>query len=539
MRNKKYLFAIAALFFCGSGSAQTLTTSNITSPVISATHAQMTSGTLAGSQLDAPLATFTASGTRYWLATSWALSGGLKQSTVAGNLDSPYSAVRWTKDTCHRGSNNYCVNGFYTAFTTIIPTDVVDLWFMGVYQTDVTGANLLAFIHEEQVGNSGGTSSNREGLTRIGLAWSSDFGNNWTYLGRIISPYGDPQPFNIEGAPYIVKDGYFYVYFTDSLTGAPDAMGIGIARASVADVIAAAQAGSLGNSLWHKYYNGSFNQPALGGQSSPIAPWGITHTQAVHSSYTGKYYLALSSMAWKDANGNPVDTTVKLYESTDAINWSPSFVVADEPGASQRPNGGYQYCTLTDPNGGLNGEVGQYIYVYCEKDPLADQSNFALYRWEVNLGPSIDSYRQSVDFSSSQSPVWFYQYGGTGPLPGMSWQSPYWVGTDPWARIYPDSLHPGTSQIPVLKWVAPKAGTIFIGGTVRKADPTCGDGVSASLVHNGTQIFSASLTYDDTVGQSPNMYQTVAAGDGLFFMISANNNNYCDMTRWDPSITYQ
>jgi hypothetical protein len=492
----------------------------------------MTSGTLAGSQLDAPLATYLSSGTRYWLATSWALSGGLKQSLIRGDLDKPYSAIGWTKDTCHRNSNNYCVNGYYTAFTTIVPTDVVNLWFLGVYQTDATGANLLAFIHEEGVGNTGGTASNREGLTRIGLAWSSDFGNNWTYLGRIISPYGDPQPFNIQGAPYLVKDGYFYVYFTDSA-------GIGIARARIADVIAAAQVGNVGNGIWQKYYNGSFSQPALGGQSSPIAPWGITHTQAVHSSYTGKYYLALTFMAWPDANGNPINTSVKLYESADAINWSPSFVVADEPGVSQRPNGGYQYCTLADPNGGLNGEVGQYFDIFCEKDALSDQSNFALYRWKVNLGPSIDSYRQSADFLSSQGPIWFYQYGGTGVLPDMSWQGSYWVGTDPWTRIYPDSLHPGAGQVPVLKWVAPKAGTVFIGGTMRKADPTCGDGVSASLVHNGTQIFSANIAYNDTVGQSPNLYQTVAAGDGLFFMVSSNGNNYCDSTRWDPSITYQ
>ncbi|GLQ45751.1 hypothetical protein GCM10007862_08020 [Dyella lipolytica] len=466
---------------------------------------------------------------------------------LQGSLDSPYTAVPWTKDTCHRASNNYCVNGSYTAFTNIVPTDVVDLWFVNVYQTDTTGTNLLGFIHEEQVGNSGGTSSNQEGLTRIGLAWSSDGGNDWTYLGRIISPYGDVQPFNIEGAPFIVKDGYFYVYFTDSVTGVPPPAnncttgypcviteGIGVARASVNDVIAAAQAGNVGNNLWQKYYNGSFSQPGLGGQPSPIAPWGITHTQAVHSSYTGLYYLALSSMAW-----GGVDTTVKLYESSDGINWSPSYVIADETAATQRPNGGYQYCSLMDPNGATNGEVGQYFYVYCEKDPLADQSNFALYRWEVNLGPSIDSYRQSSDYSTTQGPVWSYQYGGNGPLPDMTWQGTYWVGTDSWARIYQDAMHPGTAEIPVLKWVAPKAGTVFIGGTVRKADPTCGNGVNASLVHNGTQIFSASIAYADTVGQSPNMYLNVAAGDGLFFMVSPNSNNYCDMTRWDPSITYQ
>lgn len=547
MRNTFFL-AIIATIFCSVASAQTLTTSNITSPVIVSTHAQMTSGTLSGTQLDAPISTYQAGGARYWFATSWALSGGLKQSMLEGSLDNPYTTVAWTKDTCHRSSSNFCINGPYTAFTTINPSDAVDLWFVNLYQPQPASGELLAFIHEEQVGNSGGTSDNREGLTRIGLAWSSDGGNNWIYLGRIISPFGDVQPFNIEGAPYIVKDGYFYVYFTDSLTGAPtpanncaqpgdpctQTMGIGVARASVSDVIAAARAGSVGTNLWQKYYNGSFSQPGLGGQPSAIAPWGITHSQAVHSSYTNKYYLALTFMAW-----GGIDTSVKLYESTDGVAWTPSYVVADETAATQRPNGGYQYCSLADRDGAANGEVGQYFYIYCEKDPLPDQSIFALYRWEVNLGPSIDAYRQSTDYSASQGPVWSYQYGGAGPIFDMTWQGTYWVGTDSWARIYQDTMHPGTAQVPILKWVAPKAGTVFIGGTVRKADPTCGDGVNASLVHNGTTIFSAAIASDDTVGQSPNMYQTVAAGDGLFFMVSSNSNNYCDMTRWDPSITYQ
>jgi hypothetical protein len=530
-----FLLILAGTFISQVSRAQVVTASNITSPVISATHTQMTSNTLAGTQLDAPISTYTVVGTRVWIASEWNLSGGIKHSMLQGSLNSPYATQAWTKDTCHRGSNNYCVNGPYTAFTSIVPSDVRELWFVNLYQPQPNDGELLAFVHEEGAGGTGGVPGNLEGKTRIGLAWSSDNGNNWTYLGRIISPYGDPQPLNIQGAPYIVKDGYFYVYFTDSLSGTSSgSLGIGVARASVNGVIAAAKMGNLGTNLWQKYYNGSFSQPALGGISTPIGPWGITHTQAVHSSYTNKYYLALTFMAWSGGN-----TSVKLYESTDAVTWTLSYTLADETAASQQTNGGYQYCSMVDRDGLPNGEVGQYFYVYCEKDPLADQSNFALYRWKVNLGTSIDAYRQSADFSTTQGPVWWYQYGGYGPLPNMTWQGTYWNGLDPWTRIYPDSMHPGTAELPVLKWVAPKAGTVFIGGTVRDADPTCGDGIGASVVHNGTQIFSASIANGDTVGQSPNMYETVAAGDGLFFIINPNSNNYCDMTRWDPSVTYQ
>jgi hypothetical protein len=535
-RGVKVFLALVMTLGAGIASGQVITSSRITSPVVSATHLQMTSAALAGTQLDGPLSTYTVLGTRYWLASEWG-SGVIKQSLLQGGVDSPYAAQGWTKNTCNRGNGGYCISGPNAAFTTIVPSDVVSLWFMNLYQPQPNDGSLMAFIHEERTANSGGVSGNQEGKTRIGLAWSNDNGNTWNYLGRIISPYGDVQPLNIQGAPYIVKDGYFYVYFIDSLAGASTGTnGIGVARASVSSVIAAAKAGNLGINLWQKYYNGSFSQPGLGGMSSPIAPWGITHTQAVHSSYTGKYYLPLTFMAWSGGN-----TSIKLYESTDAVNWTLSMTIADETAATQRPNGGYQYCSAVDHDRAVNGEVGQHFYLFCVKDPLPDQSNFALYRWEVNLGTPIDSYRQSSDFSSTQGPVWWYQHGNStgGPIFNMSWSSFHWSGADTWSRIYSDTMHPGAIDVPVLKWVAPKSGTVSIGGTVRDADPNCGDGISASLVHNGTQIFSASIANGDTVGQSPNLQQSVVAGDGLFFIVSPNGNNSCDMTRWDPSITYQ
>jgi hypothetical protein len=127
----------------------------------------------------------------------------------------------------------------------------------------------------------------------------------------------------------------------------------------------------------------------------------------------------------------------------------------------------------------------------------------------------------------------------------------HWKGSTQWTLIFSDYLHPGEpsyglDSVPILKWVAPKAGTISIGGTVRKLDVSCGDGVSASIVHagnSGGEIFRAdNIQYDDAVGESidPSLaVRWVDEGDGIFFMIWGRGNNYCDSTYWNPSIAYQ
>lgn len=546
------MFMSLALAACWSPATAT---SFVTSPVIVAPHTQMTAGSLHETQLDAPISTYTVQGNRYWLSSQWDRGAGkISHSIHGGGLDAPYAQHLWTKDTCARSSQGYCVSAPGYAFTQLAHTDVVNLWFVSLYQPQpVDDGELLALIHEESVGMTGGTEQNREGKTRIGLAWSEDHGNTWSYLGRIISPYGDPQPHNIQGAPYVIKDGYFHVYFVDKVTTANGVHdGIAVARASVASVLQAARAGSLGSGLWKKYSNGSFTTDALGGVSSPIAPWGITHTQAAYSTHTGKYYLPLTFMTWPDGAGGRVNSSVKLYESSDAVTWSasPALVLADEAPATLRAAAGYQYCSVADRDGAPNAQVGANFYVYCMKDAYLYSTNFALYRWQVMTDPiGGHVFRQSADFSSSQGPYWQYLRGdGTGPLQAMTWNAGgYWVGTDAYARVLSDGFHTGSTQMPVAAWVAPRTGTVRIEGTARSANPSlganglpnCGDGFSVGITHNSTAIGSVNIAAANTVGASFSLSRAVTAGDGLFFIAAPGANNYCDSVRFDPSIRYE
>jgi len=545
------MLLLAWLTLSATAHAQIATSTRASSPIIVAEPAQMTAGPLAETQLDASMSTYSVLGTRYWLTSQWDWEGKITHSVHQGDLANPYNATLWTKDTCARNASGYCVNGPGYAFTEVVPEDVVSLWFVNLYQPQpVDDGEMLAFIHEERVGNTGGIEGNQEGKTRIGLAWSTDHGNTWKYLGRIISPYGDPTPHNIQGFPYVVKDGYFYAYYVDKVLAAGSVQsGIAVARASVDSVLAAARSGSAGVNLWKKY-DGQFVSPGLGGQATAIAPWGITHSQAIYSNHTGKFYLPLTFMTWLGGDGQRINSSVKIYESQDAINWNPSpfLVLADEAADTLRPNSGYQYCSVVDRSGSPNAIAGQYFYVYCMKDPYARSSNFGVYRWEVNVGTSVDAFRQSSDFSNAQGPYWQYLRGdGTGPLTHMTWQGIYWTGLDPFTLIDNNKFHPGSSEMPVLAWVAPRNGTVRIEGTLRSGhpsvdsagNPNCGDGVGLSLVHNSNQIFNTTLAPADTVGKSVATTRTVVQGDGLFFILAPGANNYCDSTRLDPSVIYQ
>jgi hypothetical protein len=515
------------------------------SPIITANFTQLTQAPLGGSMIDGPVSAYP--GGQYWLSSHFNHSGpggGIKHALMSGNPDSPYNTVAWYKETCVRDPTTYyCVPGTlgapaFTGFSGL--TNVVELWFTNLYHPAGT-TEYLAFIHEERVGFSGGVPGNQEGQTRIGLAWSTDGGNTWTYLGRIISPYGDPQPFNIQGTPYVIKDGYFYVYFVD--LDAAGGGGVAVARANVDSVITAARAGTLGSNLWKKYKNGNWTSNALGGEpsfpTSPATMWGITHTQAARSSYDGKYYMPLTFMTWSGIN-----TSVKLYQSTDGLSYTPFMTLVEEGATTQGPSSGYQYCSVVDVNGAGNAEVGQKFHVYCVKWANAPVvgSNAGLYRWTINLGPHGDYYRQSSDFSSAQGPRWLYRHGSS--FTNMAWDataSVWRAANDSMDLITSQGFHPGTNENPALTWVAPKAGTVRISGTVRDGDPSCGDGGNASIVHNSTFLYGQDWANGNTVGvYSHDILRTVAPGDGLFFMVGKGPaNSYCDYTLWDPSIEYQ
>ncbi|RQP19895.1 MAG: LamG domain-containing protein [Parapedobacter sp.] len=311
--------------------------------------------------IDAPLSSWVKDGTRYWMhSDAW---GEYHQKT-SGSADNPLATPVFNKNRSELFVNNDDING--------------KPWIMSLYHDSFGG--LLAFLHMEFV--SAGGSDNKG---RISLAYSTDNGDTFRYLGEIISPYEDPDLEGgfLQGAPYFVKDDYFYCYYNEHGT-------TNVARAPVADVITAARAGNI--SPWMKYYNGGFSEAGLGGNRSPIVAThgdnvpGISHTNAAYSTYDGLYYLVMTSMNWFGE-----ETYVRLWQSADGITWRLYKVLANEATTAYPENSGWQYATIVDEEGEENATVGQRFFVYCG-NRTSDPANMSIKRWTVDLSDGPVGY---------------------------------------------------------------------------------------------------------------------------------------------------
>ena len=331
----------------------------VSDPVLVASHAQIAAVSPPGVPiLDAPPVSFIVGGERRWLvsAVKWFQNPDLTDdfhvyhSLVSGSLEHPFQQLLSTKQQWDVFTSTAGFPGRW--------------WIVNTYQDS---AGILAFVHVEFA--DGLTSNGAKlqfGRARLGLAWSTDGGASFRYLGNIVVPRNDPADFNVEGAPYVIKEGQFHVYFRDY-------DGISVARAPVADVIAAAQNGAT--PTFQKWDNGSWT-PGIGGSASPLSLTGISHSDAAYSTRTGKYYLATTTQK----NGSE-PSRIQLYQSDDAIQWE----LAQSLFPLHAAGLGWQYLSIVDASGSDNGSVGERFYIYCGKDPINTASS-ELYRIEVNLG---------------------------------------------------------------------------------------------------------------------------------------------------------
>ena len=382
-RSKKILSAaLAALLLAGAAAPRAAAYSQ-SGPLKVATAADV--NRMGADFVDGPWSSWTAGDTRYWLSSdNW----GKYHHLCAGPVDQPVTDVVYAKKTTARTFTNaaafdlgrkirgedYCVN---------MP------WFMNIYKD--SGGGLLAFLHIEnyqeirrpgcgilqpaydwmrrifyplpRICNAGAPDETQA----LGLAYSTDNGRTFRFLGYI----ADRGPGNIQGAPYLIKDGYFYVYYNKANTN--------VARAPVDEVLAAAKNGAV--TEWKAFYAGAWEEPALGGKASQLNLFGISHTQAAYSTYDGKYYMALTMMNWGEG-----DTWVKLYQSSDCVNWEYYQTVVLDPNDKYGVKAmGWQYSFIADAGAQENATVGRKFYVYCADyyDSAARLTD--VYRWTIDL----------------------------------------------------------------------------------------------------------------------------------------------------------
>jgi hypothetical protein len=201
-----------------------------------------------------------------------------------------------------------------------------ELWLYRIYKIDNNG-HLLGFIHHEFAQAHGCY----DGPYRGGIAYSSNNGDTWTYLGDVFGPYHPCYDPNCNGTgtatgTVAIVGQYFYWYFTEWGPNAQteDRYGISVLRAPVAEVVAAAQVGQT--SPWFKYSGGgNFTGNPFTGVGVPVLPANQFVTTNVmepmnvtHSNALGKYIM----LQFTYGRGGGV-----MAFSTDGLNWPASEVI--------------------------------------------------------------------------------------------------------------------------------------------------------------------------------------------------------------------
>jgi hypothetical protein len=219
------------------------------------------------------------------------------------------------------------------------------VWIMNIYKVSPSDPKaLLAFCHRE--------SSPENAQFFIGLAKSIDGGASWKYLGDVIAPQDNSGGKNIGGAPMLVIDDHFYVYFNEFATGSSERR-ISVARAPLASVAAAWTADTTAPFV--KYRDGSWDEDGLLGVGSNVIPgiqgsWDV-HADAASCPSLGRYLLTVQTHS---------ENNLWLFASKDGVSWGEKTLVDHFPG---RIHAYSFFAGLSDASDDCS-TVGDDFYIY-------------------------------------------------------------------------------------------------------------------------------------------------------------------------------
>lgn len=194
----------------------------------------------------------------------------------------------------YRYSDNWQPLGVALARGPAGAFDSCGAWLMGAYEDETV---VRGWYHAE----GSCPIAYQETRKTIAYAESYDGGASFTKLGQIISAPGyiPDTLYDDEGDFSIVVNGdYFYLYFLASRDGRTH-----LARSLISS--------GGGPGTWVKWYQGSFSEPGLGGESDPLTwQWEFQTPWVTWNSYLGRY-IALNRRRGGWA----------LSISEDGLNW--------------------------------------------------------------------------------------------------------------------------------------------------------------------------------------------------------------------------
>jgi hypothetical protein len=113
----------------------------------------------------------------------------------------------------------------------------------------------------------------------------------------------------------------------------------------------------------------------------------------------------------------------------------------------------------------------------------------------------------------------------------------------PWTAIRSDKMHPdaptsgGAVRWAVRRWTSNVAGPINITGKVAKFDPANGDGVTARIIVDNTEIYTQPIAFNDTTGFNFNLNVNVVVGSKIDFCVDPDGPGPV-LTDWNDRTTF-
>lgn len=257
------------------------------------------------------------------------------------------------------------------------------VWIMSAYKYD--DGMLVGFCHRELINRTDPAFGN---CFFIGLAVSSDGGKSWKYIGDIASNVlnGGSLMANMGGAPLLVKDGYFYVYFNDF----DHAMlpRITAARMKIEETRACLMEGKLpqvfkytGSGIWKTdpmKCTGASILPDVGYQPD-------AHAKGVYCKALDRYLLTMQTNA---------QARLILFISSDCEHFDEYIILdAAEEGKQMQP---YSFFISTD--GDCSDDmnvVGSEFYIYYPRKGVYLDQRREGYEEQYDYGHD-DLYRRKV-----------------------------------------------------------------------------------------------------------------------------------------------
>ncbi len=267
----------------------------------------------------------------------------------------------------------------------VVPPGYQMAWFLGGMWYDDAEHKLYAPMHIEALG------TNRDGPVapwpsrKILLATSTDKGRTWHDEGDIITPetyFYVPDTYKFSGADCSnglcdfgfyadVRGGYFYIYPLEAwLTKGTWTCrwSSRVARCAIRDKMAPGK--------WAFFYNGGWDQPALGGKSSVVAPCMYSMT---YSTYLQKYVCLFPSWGFPLTADNVDGMYLGYCTDLSKQDWKWAHV----------PEPNFGFVNILNAEGSDVATCGQTLRLYSYNDGNTFQRLDVTFKEGRTVGPDV------------------------------------------------------------------------------------------------------------------------------------------------------